>query len=164
MAIKKTSPGIINTQQKQTTTTTTSPPFRLGCSGAVGLASFHIVRSSTALFKQLIYLLTQPSSAKAGDGLGNLCIGANEPSCHQLLFSLLFSIDNYTTPNFCPQCHNILPLHLGDSRDTSPLTITLTCTCTHTQSLTLTLNLLHPHSISHTHTCAHSRNAHSSRE
>ena len=87
----------------------------------------------------------------------NPCIGANKPSRHQLLFSLLFSIDNYTTPNFCHRHHNVLPLYLGDSRDTSLLTM-------HSLALALTLNLLHPHLISCTQTCAHSCDAHSLHE
>jgi len=56
----------------------------LCCSGAARLAPFHVVRSSMAFFKQFIYLLPQPSPAKAAHRLGNPCVGANKPNRHQL--------------------------------------------------------------------------------
>jgi hypothetical protein len=73
-------------------------------------------------------------------GLGNPCVGANEPNRYQLPPSFPFSIDNYTTPSFCHWHHNILPLCLGHSCDMSSLTIALA------------LGLSHSISISHTHT------------
>jgi hypothetical protein len=137
----------VRTTTTTTTTTATPPPLRLVflllC--AARLAPFCVIRSSMAFIKRFIYLLTQPSPAKAAHRLGNPCIGANEPNRHHLPPGFFLSINSYTTPTLCHQHHNIFPLCSGDSHTTSLMTLTLTytCTCIHIH--------IHSHSHSHSH-------------
>jgi hypothetical protein len=120
--------------------------------GQTGLLSHHQVFYGLRL---TVYLFINTTIiCKAARGLGNLCVGANEPNCHQLPPSFPFSIDNYTMPSFCHWHHDILPLRSGHSCDN--------CTCTRSLTLNLDHSHSHLHSISHTQARVHSRETYSS--
>ena len=103
------------------------------------------------------YLLTQPSPAKAAHGLGNPCVGANEPNRHRLPPRLpphpFLSINSYTTPTLCHQHRNISPLRSRDLHATSPMALDRNGININSRSHSRSRS----RPISHTHTQAHSR-------